>query len=56
MKIDLEKQPDTIESINTILNNNAIAEVKTEKGGDRIVVVEINRNLRHSEQVDSNDN
>lgn len=55
MNIDLRKQPTTIDTINTILNNNAIAEVKTEKAGEKIVVVEINRSLRDSEKVQTNE-
>ena len=55
MNIDLRTQKTTIDTINTILNHDAIAEVKTEKGGEKIVVVEINRNLRNSEQVNKNE-
>lgn len=53
MKIDLTKHHETIEAINTIVNNNNIAEVKAEKNGKRIVVVEINRTLRQSKELDN---
>lgn len=51
MSIDLRNHPDSIDTINEIISNNSIAEIKTEKNGDKIVVVEINRTLKHSESA-----
>lgn len=53
MKIDIAEHHETIDAINTIVNNNNIAEVKAEKNGKRIVVVEINRTLRQSKELDN---
>jgi len=55
MNIDLQKHPDSISEINKIVNSNNIAEVKAEKNGKRIVVVEINRTLRHSKEIPDNE-
>ena len=53
MKIDIAEHHETIDAINTIVNNNNIAEVKAEKNGKRIVVVEINRTFRQSKELDN---
>lgn len=46
--IDVKDYPDVIDSINAILNNNGIVEVKNEdhKGGVNLVVVEITRSVK----------
>lgn len=53
MNIDLKDYPETIDAINTIVNDNNIAEIKAEKNGKRIVVVEINRTLRQSKELEN---
>lgn len=55
MNIDLQKHPESISEINKIVNSNNIAEVKAEKNGKRIVVVEISRTLRHSKEIPDNE-
>ncbi|MCQ2544303.1 MAG: hypothetical protein MJ126_09085 [Lachnospiraceae bacterium] len=51
MNIDLRQYPESIETINSIISKNSIAEIKTEHGGEKIVVVEIDRTLKHSERA-----
>ena len=46
--MDVREHPKTIESINTILENKGIAEVKVEKD-DTLVVVEVRRTVRNTE-------
>ncbi len=45
----IEEHPKTIETINSILANKGIAEVKVEKN-DTLVVVEVGRTVRNSEK------
>lgn len=45
----IEEHPKTIETINSILENKGIAEVKVEKN-DTLVVVEVGRTVRNSEK------
>ncbi len=47
--MDVREHPKTIETINQILNNKGIAEVKAEKG-DKLVVVEVRRTVKNSEK------
>ena len=47
--MDIREHPKTIETINSILTNKGIAEVKIEKN-DTLVVVEVGRNVRHTEK------
>ena len=47
--MDVREHPKTIESINTILENRGIAEVKVEKD-DTLVVVEVRRTVKNSEK------
>lgn len=42
---DVGKMPDIIKTVNSILNKNSIAEIKSE-GKNGIVVVEIKRTLK----------
>jgi len=51
----IEDYPQTLKVINNIVNNNGIAEVKIERE-KRIVVVEVGRSVRNSEDVKENDN
>lgn len=47
--IDIKKNDEVIETVNAILNNKGIAEIKNEvrrNGDDNIVVVEIKRQVR----------
>lgn len=46
----IEEYPKTLETINNILNNNGIAEVKVEREKD-LVVVEVGRSVRSSERL-----
>jgi inorganic pyrophosphatase len=48
---NINDYPKTIETINNIINNNRIAEVKIERDKD-IVVVEVSRTVRNSERKD----
>ena len=45
----IEEHPKAIETINRILDNKGIAEVKVERN-DTLVVVEVNRTVKHSEK------
>ena len=47
----IEEHEKTIETINAIINNGKIAEVKIENG-KKLVVVEINRSIRSVEEKD----
>ena len=47
--MEIREHPKTIETINNILNNKGIAEVKVEKN-NTLVVVEVGRTIRHSEK------
>lgn len=47
--MDVREHPKTIESINTILENRGIAEVKVEKD-DTLVVVEVRRTVKNLEK------
>lgn len=47
--MDVREHPKTIESINQILNNKGIAEVKVEKD-DTLVVVDVRRTVKNSEK------
>ena len=47
--MDIREHPETIKTINNIINNKGIAEVKIEKN-DTLVVVEVGRTIRHSER------
>lgn len=47
--MDVREHPKTIESINQILNNKGIAEVKVEKE-DTLVVVDVRRTVKNSEK------
>ena len=51
--IDIRKHPDVCDTINNVLNNGGVAEVKLERGGTETVVVEINRSVKIKEKVDS---
>lgn len=51
----IENYPQTLKSINSIVNNNGIAEVKIERE-KRIVVVEVGRSVRHAEDVKEEEN
>lgn len=51
MSIDLRDYPETLDTINGIISNNSIAEVKTERNGQRVVVVAIERTLKQSEDI-----
>ena len=46
--MDVREHPKTIEAINKILDSKGIAEVKAEKG-DKLVVVEVRRTVKNSE-------
>lgn len=46
--MEIREHPKTIEAINKILENKGIAEVKAEKG-DKLVVVEVRRTVKNSE-------
>ena len=47
--MDIREHPKTIETLNKILDNKGIAEVKAEKG-DNLVVVEVRRTVKNSEK------
>jgi hypothetical protein len=51
--IDIRQYPDLLHTINAIINNRGVAEVKVEewKDGDRILVVEQNRSVRVVDKV-----
>lgn len=51
----IENYPQTLKTINTIVNNNGIAEVKVERE-KRIVVVEVGRSVKNSEELKEEDN
>lgn len=51
--IDIRKHPEVCETVNAILNNGGVAEVKMERGGTETVVVEINRSVKIKQKVDS---
>lgn len=54
MKIDIAKQQNTVDSLNSILSNGGIAEVKLEWSKEKVynvTVVEIGRKLKTSEKV-----
>ena len=51
----IENYPQTLKTINAIVNNNGIAEVKVERE-KRIVVVEVGRSVRNSEDIKEEDN
>lgn len=44
--IELREIPEVLKTINAILENDGIAEVKLENGGKEIVVVETNRKVK----------
>ena len=49
MNVDVRKRPDILDTINAILNNSGIAEIKNEirrDGKENLVVVEIKRTVR----------
>lgn len=46
----IEEYEQTIETINAILNNKGIAEVKIENG-KKLVVVEVGRTVRSAEEI-----
>lgn len=51
--IDIRQYQDLLHTINAIINNRGVAEVKVEewKDGDRILVVEQNRSVRVVDKV-----
>ena len=49
--MDIKDYPKTIETINSIINNKGIAEVKVERDKD-LVVVEVGRIVKNSERTD----
>lgn len=48
--MDIKDYPQTLKVINNIINNKGIAEVKIEKER-KIVVVEVGRAVKHSEEI-----
>jgi transcriptional antiterminator len=50
--IDIRNNPLILETINAILNNKGIAEIKSEKNG--LCVVEIKRTLKTQKNTDGN--
>lgn len=48
--MQIEGYAKAIETINSIINNKGIAEVKIENG-NRLVVVELGRSVRYSEDI-----
>lgn len=46
MRVDISQLPEVIDTINAIVNNNGTAEIKLERNGKEIVVVETSRSLR----------
>ncbi len=44
--IDIRKTPDVIDTVNAILSNGGVAEIKQERNGKQTVVVEINRSVK----------
>ena len=52
--MQIEDYKPTLNTINAIINNKGIAEVKIEND-DKIVVVEVGRNVRSAEKVKKND-
>lgn len=53
--MQIEKYENVIETINSIINNKGVAEVKVENG-KKIVVVELGRTVRYSEPIKENEN
>ena len=53
--MNIQDYPKAIQTINSIVNNKGIAEIKVEKGKN-LVVVEVGRTIRISEQVKEEDN
>lgn len=53
--MQIEGYAKVIETINSIINNKGIAEVKIENG-KKIVVVELGRSVRYSEEIKGNEN
>lgn len=53
--MQIEEYPNTLETINSIINNKGIAEVKIESG-KRLVVVEVGRSVRNTENIKGKDN
>lgn len=47
--MDIREHPKAVDTINRILDNKGIAEVKIEKNGN-LVVVEVGRTVKHSEK------
>lgn len=52
--MDVSKYPQTLQTINNIINNKGIAEVKIERE-TKIVVVEVGRAVRNSEDIKENE-
>ena len=46
MRVDISQLPEVIDTINAIVNNNGTAEIKLERNGKEIVVVETSRSWR----------
>ena len=53
--MQIEEYKDALSTINSIINNKGIAEIKIENG-KKIVVVEVNRAVRTSENIKENNN
>lgn len=53
--MQIEEYKQTIDTINSIVNNKGIAEVKIENG-NKIVVVEVGRSLRSTENIKEKEN
>jgi len=53
--MQIEEYQQTLETINAILNNKGIAEVKVENG-NKLVVVEVGRAVRSAENIKGKEN
>lgn len=50
-KVDIRDMPEVCEVVNNILNNKGTAEIKLERGGTEIVVVEPTRYVKLKDSV-----